>query len=107
IRKTRAANADRAGSIRLEDRSIAPRSSARKGSSVMLKFTDDQISVIESYARPLHVNQRSEFLQSVAELLNGHDEIGDGTIARACAEVQRRYLRPTDLRAGQGKHSRG
>ena len=41
---------------------------------------------------------RPAFLERVAQVLAGAGEIGDGTVARACAEVQRRFWEPPDLR---------
>jgi hypothetical protein len=74
----------------------------------MLKFSDDQLDIIQRAAAPLHQDERAAFLTTVAELLRGQ-EIGDGSVARAAAEAQRKFLRPVDLarRNGQGKIERG
>ena len=37
------------------------------------------------------MHDRGKFLQDVADQLNGH-EIGDGTVARAAKEAQRKYF---------------
>ena len=42
---------------------------------------------------------RPAFLELVAQVLAGAGEIGDGTVARACAEVQRRFWEPPDSQA--------
>jgi len=44
--------------------------------------SDDQLDIVRRAAEPLHPHDRGAYLQTVAELLNGH-EIGDGVVARA------------------------
>jgi hypothetical protein len=72
-----------------------------------LALTDDQLSIIQRAAGPLHPHDRSAYLETVAELLNGH-ELGDGIVARAAREAQAKFLRPPDLarKNGQSKYSR-
>jgi hypothetical protein len=53
-------------------------------------------------AEPLHPAQLSAFLQRVAELLNGQ-EIGEGTVARAAREAQRRYWEVPETSATGGR----
>ena len=50
------------------------------------------LDIVRRAAEPLHPHDRRAFLQTVAELLNGH-EIGDGVVARAAREAQRRFMR--------------
>jgi hypothetical protein len=74
----------------------------------MLRLTDDQLAMIENFARPLHHLDRGPYLQTVARLLAGH-EIGDGTVSRACREAQREFLHPpvgAELRERVGKYAR-
>jgi len=53
---------------------------------------------IQRHAEPLHPQDRSAYLQRVAELLTGCPEIGDGLLARAARQVQREYFRaPVDM----------
>ncbi len=61
-----------------------------------LSLSDDQMSTIFAAAEPLPPADRSAFLRDVAMALQGR-EIGDGLVARVCAEMQRRYLVPPDL----------
>jgi len=62
-----------------------------------LALTDQQIDIIRRAAEPLPLRDRSAFLETVAELLNGQ-ELGDGAVARAAAEAQRLYRDVPDLR---------
>ena len=57
----------------------------------MIALTDEQLEIIYRVAGPLHPADRGAYLQVVAELLNGH-EIGDGVVARAAKEAQRRFM---------------
>jgi hypothetical protein len=58
-----------------------------------LSLTDQQIEIIQRAAEPLALRDRSAFLETVAELLDDK-ELGDGAVARAAAEAQRRYRDP-------------
>jgi hypothetical protein len=60
-----------------------------------LAFTDPQMDVILRAAEPLHPQDRSAYLQRVADLLNGH-ELGDGLVSRAARQAQRELFRPPD-----------
>jgi hypothetical protein len=66
-----------------------------------LPFTDFQIDAILADAQPLDPDQRAAFLEMVAANLSGR-EIGDGLVARVCAEAQARFFTPPDL-----SHARG
>jgi hypothetical protein len=55
-----------------------------------LALTGSQIEIIRRAAEPLPPRDRSAFLETVAKLLNGQ-ELGDGAVARAAAEAQRRH----------------
>jgi hypothetical protein len=73
-----------------------------------IALTDAQLDAVFNAARPLAVADRDAFLQAVAEALQGHREIGDGDVARAVREVQRRFFDPpleTDERSQP--HHRG
>jgi hypothetical protein len=61
-----------------------------------LALTDQQIDIIQRAAKLLPPRERSAFLQTIAELLSGQ-ELGDGVVARAAAEAQRRYRDPPNL----------
>ena len=66
-----------------------------------IALTDEQLAIIRRAAEPLHPRDRGAFLETVAELLNGH-ELGDGVVARAAAEAQRRFWVPPDLSRAAG-----
>ncbi len=56
------------------------------------RATDNQLSIITRHAEPLLPADRDKYLHRVASLL--HDvEIGDGTVARACAQAQREFFK--------------
>jgi hypothetical protein len=59
-----------------------------------LKLTDTQLNIIRRAAEPLHPHDRGVYLETVAELLNGH-ELGDGIITRVAKEAQKRFWRGT------------
>jgi hypothetical protein len=67
----------------------------RKFSPVMpngpLRLTDDQLAAVMRAAEPLAVGDRGAFLLDVAAALQGQ-ELGDGTVYRVIAQVQRRYF---------------
>jgi hypothetical protein len=65
-----------------------------------LALTDQQIDIIRRAAEPLPRRDRAAFLETVAELLDGK-ELGDGAVARASAEAQRRYRDRPDLSGGE------
>ena len=64
-----------------------------------LRLTDDQLDIIRRAAVPVHPHDRAAYLEAVAELLAGR-EIGDGSVARAAREAQRRFRNPPDLSRG-------
>jgi hypothetical protein len=62
-----------------------------------LRLTDEQLDIVMRAAEPLASADRGSFLEAVAGELQGQ-EIGDGIVARICAELQRRYLSPPVVR---------
>jgi hypothetical protein len=66
-----------------------------------LALTDSQLDTVYRCAGPLAPAVRPAFLELVAQGLARAGEIGDGTVARVCAEAQRRFWVPPDL--GRGK----
>ena len=74
----------------------------------MLRFTDNELTIIRRFAEPLHPNDRGSFLQRVAALLQGV-ELGDGALHRACQETQLQFRRATAIDGRlsvSGKHGR-
>jgi hypothetical protein len=59
-----------------------------------LALTDSQLDTVYRCAGPLAPAVRPAFLELVAQSLAGAGEIGDGTVARVCAEAQRRFWVP-------------
>src|SRR5262245_58544570 len=66
-----------------------------------LALSDAQLEVVQRGAQPVHPHDRAGYLQAVANLL-ADCEIGDGAVARAAAEAQRRFRIPPDLSRGAG-----
>jgi len=61
-----------------------------------LPLTDDQLATIQRAAAPIVASDRVAFLAAVAQALQGR-EIGDGVVARVCAEQQRKWFtRPAE-----------
>jgi hypothetical protein len=72
-----------------------------------LALTDAQLDIVFRLAAPLLDVDRSAFLEDVACALGELPEIGDGVVARICAQVQRKYWRPPEIGyggAGSGKY---
>jgi hypothetical protein len=61
-----------------------------------LRLTDQHLIIIEAAAKPLAWRDRSAFLQTVVELLDGR-ELGDGAVSLAAREAQRKFFDPPDL----------
>jgi hypothetical protein len=70
-----------------------------------LALSDAQLDSIYRAAAPLDVRDRDGFLRAVAAELRGR-ELGDGLVARVCADVQARFWRPPNLTrtAGTSKY---
>jgi hypothetical protein len=62
-----------------------------------LRLTDQELDAVFAAARPLEPGLRDPFLQAVANALNGAGEIGPGTVARVCREMQRQFFNPPDF----------
>jgi hypothetical protein len=58
-----------------------------------LALIDQQLDIVQRAAKPLPPRDRGPFLETVAALLAGK-ELGDGVVARAAREAQRRYRDP-------------
>ena len=65
-----------------------------------IRLSDVELDAVMAAARPLDVDVRDAFLQSVAAALAGHAVLGPGVVARVCAEAQRRFWVPPELAAG-------
>jgi hypothetical protein len=62
-----------------------------------ISLTDSQIDAVFAAARPLEPLDRSRFLKDVAAELAGIADPGDGTVAKICRQIQRRYFDPPQL----------
>jgi hypothetical protein len=69
-----------------------------------LALTDSQLDIVFRMAAPLLDVDRSAFLEDVARALAELPEIGDGIVARVCAQAQRKYWRPPELEHGGMGH---
>ena len=67
-----------------------------------LRLTDSQLDHVMLCARPLAPSARSAFLEDVARALSDHDDIGDGAVARAARDAQRKYFDPPALGRSAG-----
>jgi hypothetical protein len=70
----------------------------------MLKLSDAELDAVFTAARPLDPDLRDPFLRAVANALQGKAEIGPSVVARTCAELQRQFFHPPDLRSAEGKY---
>ena len=70
--------------------------------SKLLALTDEQLTTVFNVAAPLASHSRQYFLEDVARSLGDLPELGDGVVARTCAEVQKRYWRAPDLSRAAG-----
>jgi hypothetical protein len=70
-----------------------------------LALTDSQLDAVYRAAGPLAPTVRPAFLELVAQGLAGAGEIGDGTVARVCAEAQRKFWDPPHLGQASGKYA--
>jgi hypothetical protein len=66
-----------------------------------LALSDQQLTTIMDAAKPLPPRQRAAFLETVAVALCGQP-IGDGTVHRVVAQVQRQFFDPPQL--ARSKH---
>jgi hypothetical protein len=69
---------------------------------MVLRLTDAELDAVMNAARPLDPGLRDPFLQAVATALQQDcsGEIGPGTVARVCREMQRQFFSPPDLDRG-------
>jgi hypothetical protein len=66
-----------------------------------IALSNTQLDTIFRLAGPLPPPDREAYLREVAAALDGREEIGDGFVARVCAEVQRRLcIRRSSTTAG-------
>ena len=57
----------------------------------LLALSDAQLKMVMDAAAPLYPNDRSKFLEDVADLLRGRASLGDGEIHRVIRDAQRRH----------------
>jgi hypothetical protein len=67
-----------------------------------LSLSDQSIALLLDLAKPLHPDQRSAFLESVAARLRDEPVLGDGIVSRIAKDLQRLYLKPPDLSGTPG-----
>jgi hypothetical protein len=71
-----------------------------------LRLTDAQLTHIFAAAAPLAVQDRDGFLLDVAAALAGIADPGDGDVARAIRQTQRRHFDPPIINQHQVPHRR-
>jgi hypothetical protein len=78
----------------------------KMGVFMPLRLSDDELDAVMAAARPLDPDLRDPFLRAVANALQGR-EVGPGTVARTCAELQWQFFHPPDpsRSAGTSKYS--
>jgi len=67
-----------------------------------IALSDSELDTVMRAAGVLNVADRDNFLRDVATGLAGR-ELGDGIVARVCAEAQKRFWRAPEL-DGPGNH---
>jgi len=67
-----------------------------------IRLTDDELSHVFESARPIPIDRRDAFLQSVAAQLRGCVEVGPGTVHRAIEQAQRAHFDPPEFTRSTG-----
>jgi hypothetical protein len=57
-----------------------------------LALSDNELDAVMNACRPLPVERRDEFLQSLADALKNCPLVGPGVVHRVVAEQQRRFI---------------
>ena len=72
-----------------------------------IRLSDSELDTVFSAAGPLPVELRDSFLQAVAHALQQDcsGEVGPGTVARICRDLQRQFFDPPEFE-GRGTVSR-
>jgi hypothetical protein len=65
-----------------------------------IRLSDSELDAVFAAARPIAVERRDAFLQEVARLLRGCEEVGPGTVHRAIGIAQRQFFEPPQLATG-------
>jgi hypothetical protein len=55
------------------------------------QLSDDLFAMVQQAVAPIAASERAQFLSELAAELGKHAVIGEGTVHRACAELQRRH----------------
>jgi hypothetical protein len=70
--------------------------SAPSSAAQPIALSDNQLDTVMRACAALNVADRDAFLRAVAFALAGR-ELGDGLVARTCAELQKRFWRPPEI----------
>jgi hypothetical protein len=67
-----------------------------------IRLSDAELDAVFAAARPLDVDLHDAFLRAVAHALQQDcaGEVGPGTVARVCRELQRQFFHPPDFGPG-------
>ena len=72
----------------------------------MLSLSDDELRNILDNAQPLAPEDRSKFLEAVAEELGKFRDLGPGLVGRVAREAQKRYFAPPSFQGDRSKYGR-
>jgi hypothetical protein len=72
-----------------------------------LSLSDCQLATVMTAAEPLNPHDRDAFLRSVATMLRGERELGDGVVARTCRQLQKEFLRTMPKISAEDSAPRG
>ena len=71
-----------------------------------LALSDEQMTALIQASQPLQPHDRSAFLTELAARFEGREDVGDGELFRAVAELQRQFFtapQPNEQRAPHQK----
>jgi hypothetical protein len=72
-----------------------------------ISLCDAELDAVMAAARPIAIERRAAFLQTVASTLLRCGEIGPGAVHRAIIEAQRQHFDPPDLSRACGTSKYG
>jgi len=67
-----------------------------------MRLSDDELSAVMAAARPIAVERRDAFLQTVADEPANCAEVGPGSVYRIVTTAQQKFFDPPDLSRGAG-----
>jgi hypothetical protein len=94
--------------LAFERKPEAPPRNAATGQASMgpIRLSDSQLAAVFDAARPLAVRDRDAFLLDLAAALQAITDPGDGDVARAIRQVQRKHFDPPQFDERSEPHRR-